>query len=216
MGMSFDSHIRVIDDPEVLRLIADPLRLRLLELLRQQPRTVKELAALLGIPRTRLYYHVRLLEEHGLVTVEETRVVSGITESRYRVTAYRLSVDKTMLGASPGDSSPLEVYLSVVLDEVAAEIRRAIASGLIDLEANHEDTFTPRRLVIGRKWYRFTDEELAEFDRRFTEFQDAFSAQAVFGPGPGIAGTESGNGELYETLIGFYPVLPPEDTSDDE
>src|SRR5687768_7910305 len=86
--------IRVIDDPEVLRIVADPMRLRILELLRQQPRTVKELAVLLDVARTRLYYHVKLLLEHDLIVVDDTRVVSGITESRYRVTAFRLSVDK--------------------------------------------------------------------------------------------------------------------------
>lgn len=48
--MSSSNGIRVLRDPEVLRLIADPLRLRMLELLRQEPRTVTELASLLDTP----------------------------------------------------------------------------------------------------------------------------------------------------------------------
>jgi DNA-binding transcriptional ArsR family regulator len=198
----------------VLRLIADPLRLRMLELLRQQPHTVKELAVLLDVPRTKLYYHVRLLEEHDLITVEDTRVVSGITESRYRVTAYRLSVDKTLLGASSDPGSPLESYLSVIFEEVATEIRRAIATGLIDLEATHEDMLKPRRLVIGRQWFRFTDGELAEFSLKYEELFQSFSANAVFGKDAVDAGPAEGT--FYEFLSSFYPVLPPGDTHDDD
>jgi hypothetical protein len=168
---------------------------------------------LLDVPRTKLYYHVRLLDEHELITVEDTRIVSGITEKRYRLTAYRLSVDKAMLGVTGEAGSPLEVYLSVVFDEVTTEIRRAIASSLIDLEQTYEDTFKPRRLVVGRHWYRFTDEDVAEFDRRYTELQNAFVAKSVYGSIPEPDGMRSEDGKLYEVLIGFYPVLPPGDAS---
>ena len=79
MPSSPGPEIRVVRNPETLRLIADPLRLRLLELLRREPRTVTELAELLEMPRTNLYYHIGLLEKHDLVQVAESRVVSGIT-----------------------------------------------------------------------------------------------------------------------------------------
>jgi DNA-binding transcriptional ArsR family regulator len=206
--------IHVLDNPETIRVIADPVRLRLLELLRQQTRTVTELADLLDVPRTRLYYHVRLLEDHGLITVDDTRVVSGITEKRYRVTAYRFSVAKSLLGASGDDNSPLDVYLSVVLDEAAAEIRRAIDAGLIDLDATHEDAFRPRRLVIGRQWFRFTDEELAEFARRQEELFSDFAANAVLGHD--TIGDGPTEGTLYELLTSFYPVVPPSDPDSEE
>ena len=212
--MAHNEHIRVINDPDVLRLIADPLRLRLLELLRQEPHTVKELAALLDVPRTKLYYHVRLLEERGLIAVEGTRVVSGITEKRYRVTAYRLSVEKALLGGQDGDNSPLEVYLSLVLDEVAAEIRRSIASGLLDLDALHEDAFKPRNLVIGRQWFRFTDDQLADFARKYEALFESFEANAVFGPD--AIGDGPDEGKYYEFLTSFYPVVPPSGTTERE
>jgi DNA-binding transcriptional ArsR family regulator len=212
--MAEHSAIHVLDNPETVRVIADPVRLRLLELLRQQPRTVTELAELLDVPRTRLYYHIRLLEEHGLITVDDTRVVSGITEKRYRVTAYRFSVAKTLLGASGEDTSPLDVFLSVVLDEAAAEIRRAIDAGLIDLEATHEDAFRPRRLVIGRQWFRFTDAELAEFARRYEDLFKDFEQNAVLGHD--TVGDGPTEGTLYEFLTSFYPVVPPIDSDTEE
>ena len=172
------SDIRILRDPETVRLIADPLRLRLLDHLRQQPRTVTELAELLDVPRTRLYYHVKLLEEHGLIAVDATREVSGITERRYRVTAYRFSVDKALLGPAGESGTPLETYLAVILDEVASEIRRAVAAGFINLEGTQEDSFGPRRLLIGRQWYRLTPEDVSRFQERYAAFEEELGVSA--------------------------------------
>ncbi|MFN8511837.1 MAG: helix-turn-helix domain-containing protein [Chloroflexia bacterium] len=71
------------------------LRLRLLEQLRREPQTVKQLAAALDVAQTKLYYHIKLLEERELIRVVESRVVQGIIEKQYGVTAYRLSVERT-------------------------------------------------------------------------------------------------------------------------
>lgn len=203
------NQMRVLNDPEVLRLIADPLRLRILELLRQAPRTVTELAELLGLARTRLYYHVRLLESHDLITVAETHVVAGITEKRYRVTAFRFSVDKTLFGSLRDDQAPLDVLLSVILDEVATEIRRAVQSGLIELEKTGKDEIRPNRMVVGRRWYRFNDADVAEFARRYDEFQATFANQGVDDPSSSRR-EDDARATLYEWLIGFYPIVPPD------
>lgn len=216
--------IRVLDDPEVLRLIADPLRLRILELLRREPRTVTELAEAMAVARTRLYYHIRLLEGAGLVIVAETQLVAGITEKRYRVTAYRLTVDRTLLeGATGGD--PLDVLLSVILDEVAGEIRRAVTSGLIDLGDGGGVGIAPGRMLLGRNWYRLSDEEVVRFAAGFEAFWKAFADRQVELPGGDqAAGSEQPLRDLaadiasdspdqprrlYELLIGFYPAVPP-------
>ena len=213
--MAPPSEIRVISDPETLRLITDPLRLRMLELLRQRSRTVTELAELLDVPRTKLYYHVRLLEEHELVAVDKTRVVSGITERHFRATAYRLSVDKSLLGTASGAGSPLELFLSVVLDEAASDILRAVDAGLIDLGRTREDTIRQRSLLLGRTWFRFTEKDLREFSERYDALIAEFADRAVFEPTCGNPDGEEREGDLYEWLMGFYPVLPPSSDDDD-
>ncbi|MGI8406726.1 MAG: ArsR/SmtB family transcription factor, partial [Thermomicrobiales bacterium] len=188
----------------------------LLELLRQEPRTVTELAELLDVQRTKLYYHVKLLEAHDLIVVDETRLVSGIPEKRYRVTAYRLSVDKTILGAPGSGDAPLDVYLSMVLDEVATEIRRSVRSGLIDLEFTHEDVIAPRRVTMGRRWFQFSEADVEEFRRRYAELSREFEDRAVGNRGGNadeFAARES-DASIYEWLIGFYPVVPPEGGSE--
>jgi DNA-binding transcriptional ArsR family regulator len=207
-GQCATSDVRVIDDAETLRLIADPLRLRLLEAIRQEPRTVTELADLLDLPRTKLYYHVNLLLEHDLIAIDTTRVISGITEKRYRVTAYRLSVDKAILGAPDTGQAPLDVFLSVVLDEVATEIRRSVASGLIELDRTHEDAMEPHSLTIGRVWYQLSDEEMATVRDHYTAFMEALKPYRVLADTTTHAPTPDAR-DLYELLVAFYPVVPP-------
>lgn len=73
-----------------LKAIADPTRLAILEALMSvgpgplPVMSVKELAATLGEPQTKLYRHVRVLESAGLIGVAATRMVSGIAEQRYQ------------------------------------------------------------------------------------------------------------------------------------
>jgi len=75
---------------DVLKALADPLRLNMLYALTRDhdpdPRalTVKELAAELGEPQTKLYRHIKHLESAGLIRAVASRVVSGIVEYRYQ------------------------------------------------------------------------------------------------------------------------------------
>src|SRR5690349_23081625 len=98
----------VITDLETVKVVADPLRLQLLNLLREEARTVKELAKTLHLPQTKLYYHMDLLEKHGLVRVVGTRLVSGILEKRYQAAAYKFSVDHALLMPAPSAPSSHE------------------------------------------------------------------------------------------------------------
>lgn len=204
-------HVLVIDRPETLRLLAHPLRLRILENLRTggaEGVAVKELAAALDVPQTRLYHHVNLLEVQGLIRVVATRQVSGITEKRYGVTAYRLSVDRALLAPTEAGDDALEVLLSVVLDEVRSEIKRSVAAGLIDLTRSQEKTIGPRTLLLGRRWLRLTPDQVVALNEAVREVFDRYP-EADRDPASEPAGAEEGDVQLYESLIGFYPAVPP-------
>ena len=75
---------------DILKALADPLRLNMLQALRPgrggelPAKTVKELAAELGEPQTKLYRHIKHLESAGLIRSVSSRVVSGIVEHRYQ------------------------------------------------------------------------------------------------------------------------------------
>ena len=126
--------VRLIGDVESLRAISDPTRLRILETMvqRQDPAwSVKELAAEIGVPQTRLYHHVEQLLERDLIRPVERRVVSGIIETRYRVAA--LVVPAGPRGCSPATPRPAGRSStrpsSTVFDTARDEIEQAIRDG---------------------------------------------------------------------------------------
>ncbi len=94
--------VRTVDDVDVLKAMADPTRLSILAALMKSRSdrpvmSVKELAAELGEPQTKLYRHVRQLEAAGLIEVASTRMVSGILEQRYQACQQDLKLGRGFL-----------------------------------------------------------------------------------------------------------------------
>src|SRR5215475_8348684 len=90
--------VRSVASVDMLRALADPTRLAILSALMERQdelpvMSVKELAARLGEPQTKLYRHVRQLEAAGLIRVASTRLVSGIVEQRYQASQRDLMFD---------------------------------------------------------------------------------------------------------------------------
>ena len=74
-------------------MLAHPLRLRLLEIFAEGPCTPKQAAERLGVPPTRIYHHVAVLERLGIVRVRETRKNRGTTEKHYEAAARGFEMD---------------------------------------------------------------------------------------------------------------------------
>lgn len=199
--------VRVIDDLDTLRLLTQPVRLKIVEALRSAPgpQTVKELAAALGTTQTKLYYHVNLLEGADLIRVAATRLVSGIVEKRYAAASYRIAVDRALLSPATSGGDGLEVLLAIIFDQVRTEIRRSVAAGLIDLDRSRDDDTGPNSLMLGRKWLLLTPEQVAEFRQRLGQVQEEYQGQDPM-PGDFIANPPPGS-QLYEMLLGFYPAV---------
>ena len=107
-----------ISDVTTLKVVADPLRLRIGMLLIDRAMTVKELAAELGVPPTRLYYHVRMLERHDLVEVVGRRMVSGIEERTYRSVDDAWTVAADFAGAAVNTPNLLNALFAAAEAEV--------------------------------------------------------------------------------------------------
>ena len=106
----------VVDDIETIRAIADPMRMRLHTEL-DEPRTVKELARIVGVPQTRLYYHVKILERTGLIRVVSRRVVSGIEERTYQTTAKSTTISPA-LGPRLAETGAIKATFDMLASEV--------------------------------------------------------------------------------------------------
>jgi DNA-binding transcriptional ArsR family regulator len=103
--------VRDVTDAGTLKALADPLRLSILAALMRdasvRPRvmSVKELAAELGEPQTKLYRHVKLLEAAGLIRVAASRLVSGIVEQRYQACQTDLRFGPGLMRDATADES---------------------------------------------------------------------------------------------------------------
>jgi predicted ArsR family transcriptional regulator len=82
----------LIDTPERLRALADPLRQRLLAAFASEPATVKAVAAQLGEPVTKLYRHVSLLVDAGFLYVVEEQRKRGAIERTFGAAGHRFVV----------------------------------------------------------------------------------------------------------------------------
>ncbi len=199
--LSKPDNVFIINEVETLKVVADPLRLRILEVLRRGPSTVKQLATVLEVPLKKLYYHVNLLEAHALIRVVGTRVISGIIEKQYQVAAHRLSVDRALLSsssASEPERETLDVFLSVVLDHTKSEIKKGVQAGLINPE---QPSLWKGGLALGRMALRLSPYQAEALHARLVELSREFAALE----------SDSRHGDLqsYEVLLGIYPTVPP-------
>ena len=78
--------VGVIDDPRVAEISLDPVRTRLLAEL-AEPASAAMLAARVGLQRQKVNYHLKMLEQHGLVELVEERRKGNVTERLMRASA---------------------------------------------------------------------------------------------------------------------------------
>lgn len=99
---------RSLEELERLKLLAHPLRLRLLEVFALGPVTTKQAAERLGEPPTRLYHHVYAMERAGLLRLTATRPNRGTIEKYFEAVKHRFGFDPRALsdGRSPGAGWP--------------------------------------------------------------------------------------------------------------
>lgn len=107
-----------------LRALAHPLRLRMMELFAEGPRTTKQVAQQLGEPPTKLYHHVNALERAGLLKLSKTRQNRGAIEKWYGASRNLIS------GRQMSRSRPVQQAISglaaVALEQARREVELAL------------------------------------------------------------------------------------------
>ena len=131
----------------VHRALADPLRIRLFELLVVRPQSARELAGRVGLRPDRLYHHLAQLEEAKLIEIAEYRpLAGGKVERVYAPTATEPPGDD----ASPAD---VALMLGAALETTRADINAAAQAR----EAGEE-----RLISLSRTGLRLNARHLAE------------------------------------------------------
>lgn len=137
------ARLGVLDGAERVRAALSPPRRQLLELLRE-PMSATELAARLGSSRQRVGYHLRALEDLGLIELVEERQRRGCTERVLRATADVLVVDPTVLGSVEPSADAQDRFAAEHLVGVASAVVRDVArmQGAAEREGSRLLTFT--------------------------------------------------------------------------
>jgi len=80
--------VKVVRDPETIKLLADLVRREILRLIAVEPLTQKQLAEKVMIAEPSMSHHLQLLRKAGLIKIKEAKVGShGILEKYYEPTA---------------------------------------------------------------------------------------------------------------------------------
>jgi DNA-binding transcriptional ArsR family regulator len=128
----------VIDDPKTAEVALDPVRARLLHELGTEPGSAAHVADRIGLTRQKANYHLKLLEQHGLIELAEIRMRGGISERIMRATAAAYIVSPAATAAGRGRPEQISDRLSAAyliaaagrsVDEVARLDRAAEAAG---------------------------------------------------------------------------------------
>jgi DNA-binding transcriptional ArsR family regulator len=174
-----------ISTVEALRVVADGQRHRILTQLIAREMTARDLAGATNMNRTRLYYHLNLLERHGFIRVVGEQLVSGIPERTYRATAREFRVDRELLSAGASEREIGDAQ-ALILEEAADDLRaRSKAS-----TAHDDDVF------VARSFLRLSDERRRELRKRFRDLLEEF-------PDCGDARSEADSNET-ELIIGLF------------
>jgi len=115
--------VAVIQDPAAAEVSLDPIRARLLAEL-AEPASATMLAARVGLPRQKVNYHLRSLEQHGLVELVEERRKGNCTERLLRATAASYVISPAALAAVAPDPARAP-------DRLSARWLLAVASRLV-------------------------------------------------------------------------------------
>ena len=149
---------KLLTDLSQLEVLSSSIRLRILQWA-LDPVTVGVLAERFGVPRTRLYYHVNLLVDEGLLVEVGERTSGARVEHIYRTVARSVTPSPELLEDDPRQGAKLAVGL--VLDPARTESETMIEKKLRGGSTIGE---------VDRLLLRFTDEQAKEFVRRLDQF----------------------------------------------
>ncbi len=185
----------VIEDLETLHVISDPLRLRLLGAIIEQPKPVKQIAAELEVDQIKLYYHFKMLEKYKLVKVVEERIISGIVEKVYQAKARQLRVADKLLATSPiKEDDSTESMLNYVFDKSRAKLKNGIRENALESNRNLPPQ---QRYIAQRGSMRLPPDQAKQFFERLENLSEEYFEKQT---------NPANFGDWYDFVVAMYPV----------
>jgi DNA-binding transcriptional ArsR family regulator len=178
-----------LDEPDKVRRALSPIRRQLLARLRE-PGSATQLAAEMDLPRQRVNYHLRALEDAGLLELVEERPRRGCTERILRTKPGALVVDPTVI-----DSEFTHIH-----DQYAAEHLVGVAAGTVRDVARMQAAAAEQ----GKRLLTFT----VEAEVRFAQPGDvhAFTDELTAAIREVVARFDTPDGRRYRMVAGGHPA----------
>lgn len=114
------------------RLLADPLKLRIIQELATDAHTTKQVADILGEKPTKLYRHVDALREAGLIKLVAEKPKRGTVEKYFLAVARRFEIHPELF-ATPNEGG------TAVLDELLQNSYSEIRAAINEMQTNPPD-----------------------------------------------------------------------------
>ena len=91
------SNIELLDQFSKIKVLADPRRLKIIQLLMAKSASLTQLGQMLGQHPARIRHHIQKLEEAGLIELNEITITRGVTEKFYKAKAGAYLLQKMIL-----------------------------------------------------------------------------------------------------------------------
>lgn len=152
-----------INNLKQIKMMAHPLRMKLLEAFSHGPITTKQIAKLLEENPTRLYHHVDGLEQVGLIKLVKTRKKRGTLEKYYQTVAQAFTIDRRLFKVLPHAGAALNnvhTMFTNILEETLSEVYRNIE------EYPHTRRDKKKRVILSHARIRATPEQILILEKK--------------------------------------------------
>ncbi|WDL96733.1 ArsR/SmtB family transcription factor [Alicyclobacillus sp. ALC3] len=162
----------VIDTPEQLKALSDPLRIRILTRIIVREATGKQLADEFQMSASKVHYHLRELENHGLAEIVRTEEKNGIIQKFYRAVAVDYVVSESLLPSGQWDSSMMQ---EVMANQLRIALARVYETDEQFFQVSPSEGGEVRPLIHGIWEVRASRQPLLEWKKKFRALMDELS-----------------------------------------
>lgn len=154
--------VHEINSLEQVRLLTDPLKLKLIQAFAEAEKTTKDVATELGEGITKLYRHVDALHDAGLLEVVGEERKRGTIERTFRAVAQRFEVDHALFADEGGEQG---------LDAIR-DMLRISESEILKVLSDPSDNEDERAIVM-RIRGKASPEKIAELRETLSAWLDS-------------------------------------------
>lgn len=184
----------ILKNHKQVKVMAHPLRMKLIEAFSHKPMTAKQAAQLLGQKPTKLYHHVDALERVGFIKLVKTQKKRGTLEKYYRTVAHHFIVDRRIFQSRAEGKEALgrlQATIGAMFDETMSEINRSMTQRLIEPSRKSKS----RQAIFARTRIKSTLQQAERIKKKI----DNLLKESCAGK------RKKGEAE-YGLTVAFYPI----------